>query len=156
MLWKAIYLKVIHNFHYLCRIVSLQIRKLNSVDYDTILTKWWKDWRWTAPSKELLPDNGEGGFIVYDGDVPVCAGFIYNTNSGIAWCEFVVSNFDYKDKKKKKECLQLLISSISNMAKSMGKKFMYSLLKSKTLIDIYEEDGYVTNPQSYTEMIKII
>ena len=42
------------------------------------------------------------------------------------------------------------------MAKSMGKKFMYSLLKSKTLIDIYEEDGYVTNPQNYTEMIKII
>ena len=61
-----------------------------------------------------------------------------------------------KIKKRKKECLQLLISSISNMAKSMGKKFMYSLLKSKTLIDIYEEDGYIANPQSYTEMIKII
>ena len=136
--------------------MELKVRKLNSADYDTILIDWWKDWRWTPPPKEFLPENGEGGFIVYDGDTPVCAGFLYNTNSGIAWCEFIVSNFQYKDKKTKNDCLRLLVSSISDTAQSMGKKFMYSILKSKTLISVYKDDGYIGNDLECTEMIKII
>ena len=59
----------------------MEVRKLNSEDYDSILVKWWKDWRWTAPPKDFLPNNGEGGFIVYDKGTPVCAGYMYVTNS---------------------------------------------------------------------------
>ena len=83
-------------------LMKFNIRKLNSLDYDSILVKWWKDWRWTAPPKDFLPENGEGGFIVYDNDIPVCAGYIYMTNSKVGWCDWIISNFEYKNKKKRK------------------------------------------------------
>ena len=56
---------------------------------------WWKDWRWTAPPKDFLPEDGAGGFIVYDETIPVCAGYMYVTNSKVGWCDWVVSNFKY-------------------------------------------------------------
>jgi hypothetical protein len=72
--------------------MDLEIRTLNSNDYDDILLKWWKDWGWDAPLKDFLPDNGTGGLIVYDGDTPICAGFVYVTNSSAAWVDWIVSS----------------------------------------------------------------
>ena len=80
--------------------MKFTIRKLNKTDYEDTLVKWWSDWRWTAPRKDFLPDDGEGGFILYDGDIPVCAGYIYLTNSRVGWCDWIISNFEYKNKKK--------------------------------------------------------
>lgn len=134
----------------------MHIRKLNETDYEDILLKWWKDWRWVAPQKDMLPENGSGGFIVYDEDVPVCAGFLYNTNSGIAWCEFVVSNFEYKDRDKRKKALLLLLDTLEQVALSLGKKYLYSVLKSHGLINTYETAGYVKGDKGYQEMIKLI
>ena len=45
------------------------IRPLELDDYDTILVDWWKDWGWTPPTRDFLPDNGKGGMIVFDGDI---------------------------------------------------------------------------------------
>ncbi len=64
--------------------MEFDIRKLNSTDYDEVLVGWWKDWGWEPPAKDFLPDDGEGGFLVLDEDIPVCAGFIYVTNSKVA------------------------------------------------------------------------
>jgi hypothetical protein len=56
--------------------MELTIRQLNENDYQETLVDWWKEWGWTAPEKDFLPDNGMGGYIVYDGEIPICAGFI--------------------------------------------------------------------------------
>ena len=82
--------------------MEFTVRKLNTTDYDDILVGWWKGWKWTPPTRDFLPENGEGGFIVLDGDTPVCAGFVYITNSKVAWCEFIISNPNYKDHRKKR------------------------------------------------------
>ena len=55
--------------------MQLSIEPLQEGDYEDILCKWWKDWRWTPPSKDFLPENGTGGFMVFDSGTPVCAGF---------------------------------------------------------------------------------
>ena len=56
--------------------MELNINRLSSTDYDDILCQWWRDWRWTPPPKDFLPEDGTGGYIVYDDETPVCAGFI--------------------------------------------------------------------------------
>jgi hypothetical protein len=61
--------------------MNFNIRKLDENDYDQTLVRWWNDWGWTPPSKDFLPDNGAGGIMVLEGDEPICAGFIYITNS---------------------------------------------------------------------------
>jgi len=62
----------------------ISVRPLKENDYDDILVGWWKDWGWDPPVKDFLPDNGTGGLIVYHLDNPVCAGFMYMTNSKVS------------------------------------------------------------------------
>ena len=136
--------------------MKLNIIPLQQGDYENILCKWWKDWRWTPPSKDFLPDNGEGGWIVYDNDMPVCAGFMYLTNSKAVWCDWIISNFEYKDRQKRKEALELLVKTISDKAESLGKKYVYALIKNKPLINTYVKCGFMEGSSYTTEMIKKI
>lgn len=136
--------------------MELTIRKLNDTDYEDILLKWWSDWEWLAPQKDFLPDNGKGGIIVFDGDTPVCAGFMYLTNSSVAWIDWIISNKEYRKKPLRKEAIKLLVAALTNISKDSGSKYGYALIKNKSLIEIYESFGY-TNGDSYTsEMIKVL
>ena len=134
--------------------MKFTIRKLNKTDYDNILLKWWKDWRWTAPPKDFLPDDGEGGFIVYDKDVPVCAGYIYITNSKVGWCDWIISNFNYKDKTNRKKALNELIKILTHTLELSDCKYSYALIKSDSLIERYKENGYIEGDKYTKEMIK--
>ena len=88
------------------------LRPLKYEDYDKVLVGWWKDWDWTPPTRDFLPDDGLGGFIVYDDGVPVCAGFMYRTNSKAVWCDWIISNIHYKNREGRKIALQLLIQTV--------------------------------------------
>ena len=134
--------------------MKFTIRELNENDYQSILTKWWKDWKWTAPLKDFLPNNGKGGFIVYDKEIPVCAGYIYVTNSKVGWCDWIVSNFEYKDRKKRKEALSFLVQVLTHTLKLSNCKYSYALLKSNSLIEVYEKNGYTKGDTYNAEMIK--
>lgn len=134
--------------------MDFNIRPLTEVDYENTLVGWWKDWRWTAPPKEFLPENGKGGIMVLDKKTPVCAGFVYMTNSKVAWVDFIISNVKYKDRPKRKDALELLINTLTNISKDSGNKFCYALIKNKSLMNTYKKLGY-TAADSYTqEMIK--
>ena len=136
--------------------MSLYIRPLVATDYDIILLQWWSDWRWTAPSRDFLPDNGTGGYMVYDGETPVCAGFMYETNSKAIWCDWVISNIEYKDRTKRKEALSLLIKTISEQARMLNKKYVYALIKNKPLINVYKKQGFIEGASYSHELIKVI
>ena len=71
--------------------MEFNIRQLEYQDYNT-LVEWWSDWGLDSPDRDFLPEDGIGGLIITDGDIPVCAGFIYNTNSKVAWIDWIVSN----------------------------------------------------------------
>ena len=134
--------------------MKLNIIPLQQGDYENILCKWWKDWRWTPPSKDFLPDNGEGGWIVYDNDMPVCAGFMYLTNSKAVWCDWIISNFEYKDRQKRKKALELLVHTISLTAEDLGKKYIYALIKNKPLVNVYKKVGFIEGDAYTHELIK--
>jgi len=131
------------------------IRPLNSDDYDTILVDWWEAWGWTPPAKDFLPQEGTGGMMVSDPDgTPICAGFVYLTNSGVAWVDWIVSNKEYKKKPHRTNAIGLLIETLTNLCVNSGAKYSYALLKNKALMGTYTKLGY-TEGDSYTkEMIK--
>ena len=136
--------------------MDLIVRKLNETDYDNILSGWWKDWNWEAPLKDFLPDNGEGGIIVFDEETPICAGFLYITNSKAVWIDWIISNKEYRIKPKRKEAIKLLIDTLSILSKNLGSKYAYALIKHKGLIDTYKELGYIKGDVYINEMIKIL
>jgi hypothetical protein len=135
---------------------SLNIRVLNENDYQEILVGWWSDWKWKAPSKDFLPDDGKGGLIVFDEDEPVCAGFVYVTNSKVAWVDWIISSKKYRKKPHRKEAIKLLIDSLTNICKNTGNTYGYALIKNQSLIDVYKELGYVKGDSYVGEMIKLL
>jgi hypothetical protein len=134
----------------------LSIRKLNDTDYDEILVGWWKDWKWQPIVKDFLPESGTGGMIVYDGDIPVCAGFVYLTNSSAAWVDWIISSKTYNIKPTRKEAINLLISSLTNNCEELGFKYIYALIKHPSLMEVYQDNGYSKGDNYTTEMIKIL
>lgn len=136
--------------------MELEIRHLLDTDYEEILVGWWKQWNWEPPVKDFLPDDGKGGIVVYDGDTPICAGFIYVTNSKVAWVDWIISNKEYKIKDKRREAIKLLIESLTNICKNTGSKYGYALIKNKSLIKTYEDLGWSKGEGYTSEMIKIL
>ncbi|MDA8940728.1 hypothetical protein N9H34_01195 [bacterium] len=134
--------------------MKLNIKPLKVSDYDNTLVGWWNDWRWTAPAKDFLPENGTGGFMVYDKDTPICAGFMYTTNSEAVWCDWIISNIHYKNRQNRKDALELLVETITNQAKKLNKKYVYALIKNKPLINVYKKIGYEEASTYSIEMIK--
>ena len=127
-------------------------RPLTADDYEATLVGWWKAWEWEAPLRDFLPQNGEGGIMVMDGDIPVCAGFIYNTNSKVAWVDWIISNKDYKESRS--EAIVLLIETLTSIAKNLDNNYAYALIKHEGLIKTYESLGYMQAENYNTEMIK--
>ena len=135
--------------------MSFTCRLLNDSDYENTLVKWWKDWRWEPPLKDMLPQNGTCGVIVSKGDVDICAGFIFLTNSKVAHVEYIISNFEYKDKDRK-EAIEFLIEALSVIAIDRDYKYIFTSLKNNSLIERYENCGYKKGSTGCTEMIKVI
>ena len=135
--------------------MGFKVRLLEKDDYENTLLKWWKDWKWDAPTKDFLPEDGTGGMMISKGDTEICAGFLYFTNSKAAWCEFVVSNKEYKDKDRPL-AIKALLEALAEMGRWKGAKYVYTSLKNKNLIDKYIECGYVQGNTGCTELIKIL
>ena len=136
--------------------MNLEVKPLSTTDYDEYLVGWWSDWEWAAPPKPLLPENGTGGYMVYDDGAPICAGFIYETNSGISWVDWIISDKNYRGKPGRKEGIKLLINTLTDKCKEDGALVSYALIKHKGLIDTYKEIGYVEGDTYSSEMIKTL
>jgi hypothetical protein len=136
--------------------MDLIIKELSETDYDDILVGWWKQWGWEPPKRDFLPNDGKGGIIVYDDDTPICAGFMYLTNSKVAWVDWIISNKEYTNKLQRRDAIKLLVSALTEICKKSGSKYSYALIKNESLIGMYEELGYIKGDSYTNEMIKIL
>lgn len=134
--------------------MEFSVRFLKEDDYE-VLCQWWKAWRWTAPPRDFLPENGTGGIMVQKDGVNIVAGFVYFTNSAIAWSEFIISNFDYKDKDRK-EAIKILIYELNELSKSKGSKYIYTVVKNQNLKKMYQEMGYSNGSVKVDEMVFVL
>jgi N-acetylglutamate synthase-like GNAT family acetyltransferase len=135
--------------------MEFNIRMLKDSDWDT-LVEWWDSWpEWTAPSKDFLPDNGKGGFMVEKNNQPIVAGFLYTTNSKAALLEWIVSNPKYRESDRN-EAVELLIKGAENVCKEQGIKYIFSIGRNKNLIKTHKKLGYQVDDKPSYEIVKII
>lgn len=133
---------------------ALTIRPLTDTDYEDTLVGWWKQWKWEPPVKDFLPDNGKGGVMVLDGDTPICAGYMYMTNSKVSWVDWIISNKEYTKRPERREAIKLLVSTLSDISKRSGSKYAYALIKNQSLVKVYEGLGYIKGDSYTSEMLK--
>ena len=131
---------------------ELVFRPLKEEDYETIC-KWWKWWRWEPINRESLPNNGVGGFMIHDKNTDICAGFVYTTNSNICIVEWIVSNYEIKDKKIRKKAIEMLICTLTDFGKNLGFKVAFTYLLNKNLEETFENCDFVHSSKPI-EMIK--
>ena len=136
--------------------MELYVKELNETDYEDILVGWWKQWGWEPPQKDFLPNNGKGGIMVYEGDAPICAGYMYITNSKVSWVDWIISNKEYTKKPQRKDAIKLLVSTLTEICRTTGSKYVYALIKNQSLIKTYNELGYIEGDSYTSEMIKAL
>jgi hypothetical protein len=135
--------------------MELKARLLTDKDWDT-LCKWWEAWpKWVNPPKSFLPDNGTGGLMIEKKGKPICAGFIYLTNSDAVLLEWIVSDPEYRDKDRK-QAIELLIASAEKTCKALGKVHMFSIGRNRHLIEAHKRLGWTVDEDPSHELIKNI
>lgn len=134
--------------------MELTVRALQESDWDT-LQEWWTKWKWPIMSKEMLPLNGCGGLMIYKGDQLIAAGFLYLSNSKVAWLDWVISNPEYKESDRK-QALVLLIDELEKIALTQDYSIIISIARNKSLINIHKELGYTIDENPSYEISKKI
>ena len=135
--------------------MELNIRMLKDSDWNT-LVEWWNAWpEWTAPSKDFLPDNGKGGFMVEKNNQPIVAGFLYTTNSKAALLEWIVSNPKYREDDRE-QAIELLIEGAESVCKEQGIKYIFSIGRNKHLMNTHKKLGYIIDNKPSYEITKQI
>ena len=122
--------------------MTFNVRSLEVDDYDNYLVGWWNDWGWEAPTKDFLPGDGVGGMMVLDADgTPICAGFVYLSNSKVAWVDWIISNKGYKKKPNRTYAIRLLIEKLTNYCEAKGRvyKNYKSALRNFVLGDMQKQ-----------------
>lgn len=132
----------------------MEARYLEYNDYDT-LVEWWKKNRFPPVPRDFLPNNGLDGIMISKDGVDLCAGFIYETSAkNLVWIEFIVANFEVKDRDIRKESQLFLINTLTEMCVNLGKKYIFTSLNNEGLIKRFKECGFFHNRKSTTEMVK--
>ncbi len=134
--------------------MELKVRALEESDWDT-LQLWWKIWQWPIMNKDMLPLDGCGGLMVYKNNTPIVAGFLYLSNSKVAWLDWIISSPTYKEEDRK-EALELLISSLEEVAKQQGYSIIISIARHKGLINTHKKLGYTIDENPSYEISKKI
>jgi len=133
----------------------MKLRTLTEQDWNT-LCNWWEAWpKWVNPPKSFLPDNGKGGFMVEKEGKPICAGFIYLTNSDAVLLEWIVSDPEYRESDRK-DALELLITGAEAACKEIGKKHMFTIGRNRHLIDMHKKLGWTVDSDPSHEIVKKI
>lgn len=124
----------------------MQIREFDFKNDYHVICKWWRDHNWMCVPKDCLPKTG---YMIDN----VCAGFLYKTDSKIAWMEYIISNKD-SNKDERNQGLDMLITKISDVAKESDYKILYTSVMHPKLIERYNKHEFVVTDKDMSNMIR--
>lgn len=127
--------------------MNFKIDQYQAYDWE-ILKEWWEDHGWTPIPDSFLPNVGK---IVRIEEVPVCAGFLYRTDSLICILEWVISD-KKSDRIIREQALDLLIETLIEVAKKAGFKMIHTSIKHPRLIERMKKHGFSINDEGMTNM----
>ena len=132
---------------------ELIIRHLREDDWD-VLVSWWKTLpNWDNPAKGFLPADGTGGLMVEKNSKPIVAGFLYQTNSDAVLFEWVVSDPEYREDDRQ-EAIELLIKEAEKTCKDWGYQHMFTIGRTKKLIETHRKLGWLVDDRPSHEITK--
>lgn len=120
-------------------------------DYHAICALWRAN-SWPPIPREALPQHG---IIAYKNSEIAAAGFLYASDSTIAWLEFIVTN-PAVSSEDRHEALTLIIERLLEMARAAGFTHVFSSLRDPGLIARYQAHGFAVSDRGMTNLIKVL
>lgn len=127
----------------------ITLRMFEESDYPMV-SEWWVAHAWPAVPYKFL---SRFGLIALDeNDTPLCAGWLYLTSSGFAWMEYLVSN-PGAPLKVKARGIECLTSRLISEAKNFGAHALFTSVKHRSLIRLYQRLGFAVGDTGMTNMV---
>lgn len=130
---------------------NLRVKRIEKEDYP-LLNSWYKSWGFPEMAVEGVVS--QFGLIVYNGDEPILAAFLYLTDSITAHPEFLVVNKEYRNKEMKKLAFTRLFTEFEDYAKLHNYKNFIMSVKNPFLIKSLEDNGFFKTDINMTNLIK--
>lgn len=124
------------------------VSKFNFEAHSQSIQKWGLKYGFPLPAQEILPETG---FIVED----LACGFLYKTNSKLAWLEWVFSNPE-KPKEDRAKALDLIFKTIEQEAKSQGFLVLFSAAAISGYAQVLQRNGFQETDKNVSHHIKLI
>lgn len=116
-----------------------------------IVTEWWKAHDWPAVEVDTLPETG---CIVFNGESPVCAGFLYKTDSAACWIEWVISD-PKSDKEVRGKCLDAMMQLLVSIGEALGYRITVGYLTHPSLIERYQKHGFKITDKNVSILMRV-
>lgn len=114
-------------------------------------TRWWDFWGW----KDRVPENmlSDIGLVIEHEGVPICAGWLYLTNSPMASIEWVVSN-PKVDRSVRSEALDRLVESLILQAKEFNASIVMTSITNKSFMSRIEALGFIKGDTGISQFFR--
>ena len=111
---------------------NITIRPIKEEDYKFI-NKWWEQIGKEPPPRSLLPENGLHGLMVCKDGRPIVCTYLYLTNSKFGYCDYMISDINYKGRDRFDIILKLMNMCIGTGFK-LGCEDFWFITKSKGML----------------------
>ena len=113
-----------------------------------MLVGWWNAHRFPPPPQHLLPATG----FLCDG---IAAGFLYLTNSPIAWMEWVVCD-PTAPKEKRGPAIDALIDHLCLLAKKSDSSVVFTAVTRRAFEKRLKSFGFVDGDRQTNHLIRVL
>lgn len=128
--------------------------KFDPTQHYEIVSGWWQGHGWPIVPLGNLPKNGVMvGHVTDAGIVPVCAGFLYKSDSELGWFEWAVVD-PGAGRDVRGPALDLMVESIWNLAKKLGFKGLVTSTRGAAWVARLEKNGWVATDQGCTQLVR--
>jgi hypothetical protein len=101
---------------------------------------------------EALPPTG---CCIMKGNCLIAAGFLYLSDSTIAWTEWLTTNPDAAAQERH-EALDLIIEYLETSARAAGRRILFVSLADAGLIKRFTSHGFAVSDSQMTNLIKVL
>jgi len=110
------------------------------------IRRWWQGWKWEPVPLESLPENG----VIIPG---FAVGFLYKTDSNIAWLEWIVANPE-ADKSQRRQAVEIVIEYLTGKAKELGFKRVFTTTVHPTLKRMFGQRKYIQTDDKVSHFLR--
>lgn len=129
--------------------MKFEIRHYTKFDQEMV-NSWWKHHKSDLLPEDLLSSNGR---VVELEGVPICAGWLYQTDSSFSVLEWITANPEVKDREVRDGALDFLLTDMKSLARELGCRVIFSSLRLPCLIKRYLDHGFIVGDENMTNLI---